>query len=268
VVIVENQLEQSDHSHLGQIPTYVAGTDPTTIVWITTGFRAEHRAALDWLNEHTDPDTRFFGVEIEVVQIGDSAPAPNFKLVAQPNDWEKQVKAATAAGAMTEQSKLYWDFFEQFRARVVTEHPDWTRRKTSTRDSWYDLATGISGAVFETAFTGGGLTVRVCFNDADPTANLARFEALYAKKDQFELALGETAVWDEMPNRKATRVYVTSPFDDVADRDQWPAMIDWLRLLVGIVWPGLGDRSGVVPTGVDRARLRVLRRRIRHQGSA
>jgi hypothetical protein len=54
VVIVENQLEQSDHSHLGQIPTYVAGTDPTTIVWITTGFRAEHRAALDWLNEHTD----------------------------------------------------------------------------------------------------------------------------------------------------------------------------------------------------------------------
>ncbi|MGH3563520.1 MAG: hypothetical protein ACRDTN_17470 [Mycobacterium sp.] len=63
VVIVENQLEQSDHGHLGQILTYAAGTDPTTIVWINTGFRAEHRAALDWLNEHTDPRTRFFGVE-------------------------------------------------------------------------------------------------------------------------------------------------------------------------------------------------------------
>jgi len=76
VVIVENQLAQSDHGHLGQILTYAAGTNPTTIVWIATSFRPEHRAALDWLNEHTDPDTRFFGVEIEVVRIGDSAPAP------------------------------------------------------------------------------------------------------------------------------------------------------------------------------------------------
>ena len=88
---------------------------------------------------------------------------------------------------------------------MVTEHPDWTRRKTSTRDSWYDLPTGISGAVFETAFTRGGLAVQVCFNDADPTVNLARFEALHTKKDQFELALGEDAVWDKMAGRKATR---------------------------------------------------------------
>ena len=108
VVIVENQLEQSDHGHLGQILTYAAGTNPKTIVWIATGFRPEHRAALDWLNEHTDPDTRFFGVEIGVVRIGDSSPAPNFRLVAEPNDWEKQVKAATAAGAITERSKLFW----------------------------------------------------------------------------------------------------------------------------------------------------------------
>jgi hypothetical protein len=173
VVIVENQLAESDHGHLGQILTYAAGTNPTTIVWITTGFRPEHRAALDWLNEHTDPDTRFFGVEIEVVRIGNSAPAPNFRLVAEPNDWEKHVKAATAAGVMSERAKLYWDFFEQFRARVVTEHPDWTRRKTSTREAWYDLSTGISGAVFSTAFTRGGLVVQLYFNDPDPTVNLA-----------------------------------------------------------------------------------------------
>lgn len=71
VVIVENQLDVSDHTHLGQILTYAAGTNPATIVWITTGFRPEHRAALDWLNERTDEETRFFGVEIEVVQIDD-----------------------------------------------------------------------------------------------------------------------------------------------------------------------------------------------------
>jgi Domain of unknown function (DUF4268) len=180
------------------------------------------------LNEHSDPDTRFFGVEIEVVRIGDSPPAPNFKLVAEPNDWEKHVKAATAAGATTEKSNLYWDFWEQFRTRVVTEHPDWTRRKTSTRDSWYYLPAGITGAEYQSTFTRGGLAVQLVFNDLDPTVNLARFEALYTTKDQFEHALDGEAVWDEMTNRKGTRVYVTSPFGDVADVDQWPAMVDWL----------------------------------------
>jgi Domain of unknown function (DUF4268) len=228
VVIVENQLAQSDHGHLGQILTYAAGTNPTTIVWIATSFRPEHRAALDWLNEHTDPDTRFFGVEIEVVRIGDSAPAPNFKLVAEPNDWEKQVKAATTAGAITERSKLYWDFFEQFRARVVTEHPDWTRRKTSTREPLYGLSTGTGGAILEVGFTGGSLVAQVLFKHTDPTVNLARFDLLHTKKDQFEQALGGEAVWDEIAGSKATRVYVTSPLGDVEDVDQWPAMIDWL----------------------------------------
>lgn len=75
-VIVENQLETSDHSHLGQILTYAGGTNPQTIVWCAPAFREEHRAALDWLNEHTDEDTRFFAVEISAVRIGESAPAP------------------------------------------------------------------------------------------------------------------------------------------------------------------------------------------------
>lgn len=73
-VIVENQLEQSDHTHLGQILTYAAGTDPTTIVWLATSFREEHRAAVDWLNTRTNDETRFFAVQVEVVRIGDSEP--------------------------------------------------------------------------------------------------------------------------------------------------------------------------------------------------
>jgi hypothetical protein len=112
VVIVENQLEQSDHLHLGQILTYAAGTDPATIVWIATSFREEHRAAIDWLNERTDEDTRFFGIEIDVVRIGDSPPAPNFRLVAKPNDWGKQVKAAVTPGYASERSKTYREFWE------------------------------------------------------------------------------------------------------------------------------------------------------------
>lgn len=227
VVIVENQLESSDHTHLGQILTYAAGTQPKTIVWVATRFRSEHRAALDWLNEHTDPDTRFFGVEIEVVKIGDSAPAPNFVLAAQPNDWGKQVKAANSAAGTSEKSQLYWNFWDRFLTTLGERQPTWTSRITPTRDNFYDLSTGTGGVVLTNTFANDGLRVQLYFN-GNPELNLARFLALQEQKDQFEQALGESAVWDEKPGMKSTAIYVRSPFTDVTDEQQWGAMIDWL----------------------------------------
>jgi hypothetical protein len=181
---------------------------------------ATARAQAAWAEKQAarDADTRFSGVEIEAVQIGNSTPAPNFKPVAQPNDWGEQVKAASGAGALTERSKLYWDFWEQFLNRIGTEHPGWTKRKTSKRDSRYDLPTGTSGVVYSTAFTQQGLRVQLYFRSPDASINLGRFEALRAMKDQFEQALGEVARWDDKPGK----------FDDVADVDLWPAMLDWV----------------------------------------
>lgn len=98
-VIIENQLETSNHGHLGQILTYAGGTDPSTIIWVAPAFRDEHRAALEWLNERTDENTRFFAVQVSVVKIGDSLPAPLLTLVVQPNDWGKAVKATTSAAS-------------------------------------------------------------------------------------------------------------------------------------------------------------------------
>jgi len=158
----------------------------------------------------------------------ESARYADVNLVAQPNDGGKQVKAATGAGAMTTRSKLYWDFWEQFLNPVGTEHPGWTKRKTSKRDSRYDLPTGTSGVVYSTAFTQQGLRVQLYFRSPDASINLGRFEALRAMKDQFERALGGAAKWDDKPGKKAAAIYVTSQFDDVADVDLWPAMLDWV----------------------------------------
>lgn len=105
-VIVENQLEGSDHSHLGQLLTYAGGTDPTTIVWVAPRFRDEHRAALEWLNLHTEPGVRFFAVRITAVRIGNSLPAPLLEVVVRPNDWEKTVRTSTATTTGTAWS---WD---------------------------------------------------------------------------------------------------------------------------------------------------------------
>ena len=75
-VLVENQLERTDHRHLGQLLTYAAGLNAVTVVWIAERFTEEHRAALDWLNEITGEGTDFFGLEIELWRIGKSPAAP------------------------------------------------------------------------------------------------------------------------------------------------------------------------------------------------
>jgi hypothetical protein len=92
LVAIENQLEWSDHRHLGQCLTYASGTAAWAVVWLVAHFNEEHRSALDWLNQHTDTDVHFFGVELDAVRIGDSVPAPLFRVVVRPNDWERIVK--------------------------------------------------------------------------------------------------------------------------------------------------------------------------------
>lgn len=94
-ILVENQLEPTDHGHLGQLLVYASGLEAAVVVWLTPTFRDEHRRALDWLNERTDDQVHFFAVELGVLQIGDSAPAPNFRVVARPNEWQKALKRPT-----------------------------------------------------------------------------------------------------------------------------------------------------------------------------
>ncbi len=92
-VIIENQLEVTTHTHLGQLLTYAAGYDANVIVWLTREFRDDHRQTLDWLNQRTGEDTRFFGVVVELLRIDDSRLAPQFRTVATPNGWRKETAA-------------------------------------------------------------------------------------------------------------------------------------------------------------------------------
>ncbi|MFC5210407.1 DUF4268 domain-containing protein [Pseudonocardia sulfidoxydans] len=166
---------------------------------------------------------------IRVVRIGTSEPAPNFELVAQPNDWEKQVKKATstASGPTSAREAQYREFWELVLDRVRAEHPDWTRARTSGT-SWVNTATGTSGAVISMAWTRAGLVIQIYFESADADLNSTRFDVLYAQREIFEAALGETPVWDEMDGRKAARIVIPSEFTDLTDKNTWPQMIEWL----------------------------------------
>jgi len=226
-VIVENQLETSDHTHLGQILTYAAGTDPTTIVWVAASFRPEHRAALDWLNARTDENTRFFGVELGVVRIGNSEPAPSFRLVAQPNDWEKTVRRLTHQVEASGKQALYRAFWALWIERLHAGRPQWSKSTTPPRESWFSTTTGISGVTYYTSFTKQGLSSELVFESPDAAINTTRFEALQTRRQELETAYGGTLEWQALPGRKATRIaeYLDA---DVSTQEGWRHYIEWL----------------------------------------
>lgn len=101
-VLIENQLEQTNHDHLGKIITYASGLDASVVVWIVADARQEHASAIEWLNKHTDDDLAFFLIEVHAYTIGDSVPAPMFKIIEQPNDFVKSVKTIARSGELSD----------------------------------------------------------------------------------------------------------------------------------------------------------------------
>ncbi|MEX2237998.1 MAG: DUF4268 domain-containing protein [Dehalococcoidia bacterium] len=116
-VLIENQLERTDHTHLGQLLTHAAGlsSDHITVVWIARRFTEEHRSALDWLNNMTPSEVNFFGIEIELWKIGDSPAAPRFSIVSKPNDWSKTIRQSVQGGGHNEVQQLYLEYWAAFR---------------------------------------------------------------------------------------------------------------------------------------------------------
>ena len=114
-IIIENQLEITDHSHLGQLITYAAGLEAEFVLWIVRDVREEHRQAVDWLNEHTDEHLNFFLVGIELWQIENSPPAPKFTVISRPNEWKRSVRSSTQDGELTDTRTKQLEFWQQLK---------------------------------------------------------------------------------------------------------------------------------------------------------
>ncbi|MCK5243291.1 DUF4268 domain-containing protein, partial [bacterium] len=120
-VVIENQLTQTDHSHLGQLITYASGYDAPIVVWIAETIRDEHRQALEWLNQHTDRKTNFFGVVVEVFQIDNSKPAFKFRPIVFPNEWQK-VKRQELNSTTTPRAETYRKFYQDLIDELREKH--------------------------------------------------------------------------------------------------------------------------------------------------
>ena len=229
-VIIENQLESTDHRHLGQLLTYAAGYDANVIVWLTREFRDEHRQALDWLNQRTDENTQFFGVVVELWRIAGSPPAPHFNLVATPNHWRE--KTATIVGGtkqVSDRMERYREFF-QLLIDTLTEKRFTNPRKAQPQ-SWYNFSAGYGQRIaYGANFTlQKEARIEVYINNPDPHRNIQLLENLENYKTEIESALGnQTLDWQRLENRKACRIALARPGSIDDDADTLAEIQDWM----------------------------------------
>lgn len=217
-VIIENQLEASNHDHLGKIVTYASGLDANVIVWIVKEAREEHRSAIEWLNNNTNKNLNFFLIEIHAYRIGNSLYAPKFEIVEKPNDFIKNAKIQTGSEELNKSQSERLVFWTRFNEVVVERGKPFNLRKTTT-DHWYDVAIGVSGVLVEITLVNKEGCVGIELYIID---DKELFDSLNEKKIEIESKLGFELDWQRLDGKKASRIIYRIPglnFDDHSNYD-------------------------------------------------
>jgi hypothetical protein len=228
MVLIENQLEPTNHDHLCKIITYASGLDAAVVVWIVASVRDEHASAIEWLNKHTDDEISFFLMEVHAYKIGDSDPAPQFKIIEQPNDFVKIVKAVSKNKDLNESQKNRMEFWTKFNEVVDSKGKPFSKRKATT-DHWYNVAIGSSDASISIDLVNKEHKIRVSFWIND---NKDIFDALFQQKEEIENALGFGMEWNRLDNKKASYICTYIKGLDFKKQDNYPLLMEQIIDLV------------------------------------
>jgi len=220
-IIIENQLESTNHDHLGKIITYAAGKSADVVIWIVKKARDEHRQAIEWLNQHTDEKIGFFLIEIELWKIGNSLPAPRFNVVEKPNDWAKTLKVVAG---LSDTKKLQYEFWQAF-SEYAFDKDDFSKafnRRKVQPQHWYSLSAGNSE--YHIALTvntqKSKIGVEIYIND-----NKEIFYKFFEKKEKIEEFIGVKLEWIEA--KKACRILAVHEGDIKRDSQSWNNFFEW-----------------------------------------
>ena len=225
-VVIENQLDISDHKHLGQLLTYATGLNAKSVVWVCSEFQDEHRAVLDRLNEITEPDINFFGIKLEAVKIGNSAIAPNFKVISQPNEWTKTRNnfGYRCSGKLTPSKILKQDFWTHLNDKITKSNSFLTTRKPRAQHyHTFKLGNGKS-------HLSGLINKREKYIAAEVYIpnDQGLYEALKRNKVEIEKEFGEALDWQDLDESKANRIKVYKYNSSIENQEQWDSNCDWL----------------------------------------
>jgi hypothetical protein len=226
-VLIENQLERTDHTHLGQLMTYAAGLEAVTIIWIAQTFSDEHRAALDWLNEITEEGINFFGLEIELYRIGDSPIAPKFNIVCKPNEWSRTVKTSATSGELTDTKKLQLDYWITFR-NFMEETKSFVRCQKPLPQHWTCFAIGRSHFHLSATVNTRDkkIAAYLCISGPDKKAHFLLLKSKY--KQKIESVVGHELDWREIPEAKESHIGIYLDADPTNKTD-WSRQHKWLK---------------------------------------
>lgn len=224
-VLIENQLDRTDHRHLGQLLTYAAGLKAATIVWVAQDFAEEHRAALDWLNDITSDNYQFFGLQIELWQIGSSDPAPMMNILSEPNEWTRAVQHS--ADASVSDLKLQQQRFWQGVRAVLLDRKSIVRPQKAHPQHWADYSLGRSGAWLCATVNKGKKVLSVDLSLRGPPGKVWHDE-LEAKKAEIEARFNQPLSWQRLDGRKQSRVALTRENTDPTNETDWPAQHAWV----------------------------------------
>lgn len=211
-VVIENQLERTNHDHLGKLLTYAAGYDASIVIWIAKELRDEHRQALDWLNQRTASETQFFGIVVELVRIDESRPAFHFDVVAKPNERRKEKSRSTPS----ERTEAYRSFFQGLIDELREKH-QFTNLRPAQPNNCYSFPGGRSGIKCSAVFSQFGRARAEIYIDTDDKEENKRiFDGLKHQSDVIQGVIGEPLEWERLDDRRPSRIaiYKAGSIDD------------------------------------------------------
>ena len=220
-IIIENQLEDTNHDHLGKIITYASGKGAEVVVWIVKRARDEHKQAIEWLNQHTDENVGFFLIEIELWKINDSIPAPKFNIVEKPNAWAKTMKIVEGLSDLKKTQLEYWQAFNDYAFARDDFKKMFSQRKAAPQH-WYSLSIGSSSCHLD-------FTVNTQKKRIGAEIYITNDKELYAKyvdkKAEIEAELGMQIEWREA--EKDCRILVLKEGDLKKGSSYWTQYFEW-----------------------------------------
>lgn len=221
--IIENQLETTNHRHLGQLLTYASAFDANFILWIVADFNEEHRQAIDWLNRNIIENVNFFLVQVEVYKIDSSLPAPKFTVICEPNNWGRMVQSSASGNNVSDTKLLQHEYWEQLTAAALIRKTQLSYGRKARPQHWYNIALGTSRAhIALTTNTQKKLVgCEVYIRD-----DKALFDKLAIHKDEIEAELGMSLSWLRLDGGKASRILCSTEVD-ITQRANWQMANEW-----------------------------------------
>lgn len=222
IVIIENQLERSDHDHLGKIITYASGLDASTIIWIVTNARTEHKSAIEWLNNNTISNITFFLIELKAYRIGDSLPAPKFEIAEMPNDFVKNANTKSGDKILNRSKAARYDFWTrliEYSSNSVESMLSILKNRKANTDDWMSVSIGTSKAHLEIKLSDKDHCIRIVLYISD---DKELYYLLENMKEDIEKDAEHPLIWRNFDSLKKSEIILEIPglnFDDDSNYD-------------------------------------------------